>query len=78
MGTSGYVWHSWGSGGYNFAKLPYNDVTTNTNLTTARVNSPNFGRWFTPDPAGKGAISFKRSYDGSPGDWRTGVQCAWG
>ena len=52
----GDVWQSWGSGGYIFAKLPYDDVTTNTNLTTARVNSPNFGRWFTPDPAGKGAV----------------------
>jgi RHS repeat-associated protein len=52
----GDVWQSWGSGGYNFAKLRYNDVTTNTNLTTTRVNSPNFGRWFTPDPAGQAAV----------------------
>jgi len=46
----GDVWQSWGSGGYNFAEMPYNDVTTNTDLTTARVFGPNFGRWFTPDP----------------------------
>jgi RHS repeat-associated protein len=45
-----------GGGGYNFAKLPYRDVTTNTDLTPARISSPNFGRWFSPDPIGKAAV----------------------
>jgi RHS repeat-associated protein len=48
----GDVWLLSGSGGYNFANMPYTDVTTNTDLTTARVFGPNFGRWFTPDPLG--------------------------
>jgi RHS repeat-associated protein len=52
----GDVWQSQGSGGYNFAELPYYDTTTMTELTTARVSSPNLGRWFSPDPAGKGAV----------------------
>jgi RHS repeat-associated protein len=52
----GDVWQTQGSGGYNFAYLPYYDTATTTELTTARVTSPNFGRWFTPDPAGKEAV----------------------
>jgi RHS repeat-associated protein len=52
----GDVWQSWGSGGYNFAKLPYRDLSTNTDLTTARVFGPDFGRWFTPDPIGEQAV----------------------
>jgi YD repeat-containing protein len=46
----GDVLRSQGSGGYNFAELPYYDTTTMTELTTARITSPNFGRWFSPDP----------------------------
>ncbi len=46
----GDVWQSAGSGGYNFADLPFYDTTTNTNLTTFRVYSPNLGRWFSTDP----------------------------
>jgi len=52
----GNVWLDSGSGGYNFAKLPYRDVTTNTDITLARFSSPNFGRWFSPDPIGKAAV----------------------
>jgi RHS repeat-associated protein len=52
----GDVWEVQGSGGYNFANIPYRDVTTTTDITTARFSSPNLGRWFTPDPAGKGAV----------------------
>jgi RHS repeat-associated protein len=52
----GDVWQSWGSGGYNFANLPYRDLKTTTDLTAARVSSPNLGRWFSADPAGKGAV----------------------
>ena len=48
----GDVWLSWGSGGYNFASLPYRDPTTTTDLTTFRVASPNLGRWHSPDPLG--------------------------
>ncbi len=51
----GDLWQSWGGGGYNFAELPIRDLTTNTDLTMARVSGPNFGRWFSPDPAGKEA-----------------------
>jgi YD repeat-containing protein len=51
----GDVWQSWGSGGYNFAYLPYRDLKTTTDLTTARISSPNFGRWFSPDPDNVGA-----------------------
>jgi RHS repeat-associated protein len=36
--------------------MPYTDLTTNTDLTTARVFGPNFGRWLTPDPIGKNAV----------------------
>jgi RHS repeat-associated protein len=46
----GYVWQLWGSGGFNFAELPYADVTTTTHLTAFRVFSPNLGRWHSPDP----------------------------
>jgi RHS repeat-associated protein len=52
----GDVWLSWGTGGGNFAYLPYGDGVTDTNLTIARIMSPNFGRWFTPDPAGLNAV----------------------
>ena len=52
----GDAWQSWGGGGYNFAGLPIRDLTTNTDLTLARISSPNFGRWFSPDPAGKNAV----------------------
>ena len=52
----GDVLRSQGSGGYNFAELPYYDTTTMTELTTARITSPNFGRWFSPDPIGKKAV----------------------
>jgi RHS repeat-associated protein len=51
----GDVWQSTGNGGYNFAKIPYYDLSTNTTLANARVLGVNFGRWFSPDPAGKGA-----------------------
>jgi RHS repeat-associated protein len=52
----GDVWAVQGSGGYNFANIPYRDVTTTTDITTARFSSPNFGRWFSPDPIGKKAV----------------------
>jgi RHS repeat-associated protein len=52
----GDVWKSWGTGGYNFAYLPYRDLSTTTDITTARFISPNFGRWFSPDPIGKKAV----------------------
>jgi RHS repeat-associated protein len=45
----GQVWESWGSGGYNFADMPYNDASTNTNLTAFRFQSPGLGRWLSPD-----------------------------
>ncbi len=32
----GHEWQSWGEGGYNFAKLPYRNLSTNTDITTAR------------------------------------------
>jgi len=48
----GDVWLSWGSGGYNFASLPYRDTTTTTDLTMFRVSSPNLGRWHSPDLLG--------------------------
>jgi RHS repeat-associated protein len=50
----GDVWQ--GSGGYNFAYLPYRDVTTTTDITTARFSSPNFGRWLSADPIGVKAV----------------------
>ena len=52
----GDAWQSAGGGGYNFAKLPIRDLTTNTDLTMARFSSPNFGRWFSPDPIGVKAV----------------------
>jgi RHS repeat-associated protein len=52
----GDVWEVQGSGGYNFANMPYRDVTTSTDITTARFISPNFGRWFSPDPIGVKAV----------------------
>jgi RHS repeat-associated protein len=48
----GDVWKSQGTGGYNFAYLPYRDLSTTTDITTARFISPNFGRWLSPDPLG--------------------------
>jgi len=41
-----------GSGGWSFAKMPYDDPETTTDLTPARVFGPNFGRWLSPDPLG--------------------------
>jgi RHS repeat-associated protein len=52
----GNVWELWGTGGYNFAQLPYRDTNTNTDITQARFASPNFGRWFSPDPTGTEAV----------------------
>ena len=46
----GDVWQSWGGGGYNFAGMPYRDLSTTTDLTAFRVFSPNLGRWHSPDP----------------------------
>ena len=51
----GQVASTAGGGGYNFGYLPYRDVTTNIDLTMARLYASNFGRWFSPDPLGKGA-----------------------
>jgi RHS repeat-associated protein len=48
----GQVWRSWGSGGYNFAQMPYYDITTNTSITRFRLQSPGLGRWLSPDPLG--------------------------
>jgi RHS repeat-associated protein len=48
-----------GSGGYNFANMPYRDVTTTTDITTARFSSPNFGRWLSPDPIGVKAVKLE-------------------
>ena len=59
----GDVWEVQGSGGYNFANMPYRDVTTTTDITTARFYSPNFGRWFSPDPVGKRRRSARRPPD---------------
>jgi RHS repeat-associated protein len=52
----GDVWEVQGSGGYNFANIPYRDVTTSTDITTARFSSPNFGRWLSADPIGVKAV----------------------
>src|SRR5208337_5462099 len=38
----GDVWKSQGTGGYNFAYLPYRDLSTTTDITSARFSSPNF------------------------------------
>jgi RHS repeat-associated protein len=46
-----------GSGGWSFAKMPYDDLKTTTDLTPARVFGPNFGRWMSPDPDNVGADS---------------------
>ncbi len=46
-----------GSGGYNFASLPYRDLKTNTDFTAYRVYSPNLGRWLSPDPVGGDATN---------------------
>jgi RHS repeat-associated protein len=48
----GDVWNQTGSGGYNFAAMPYYDTTTSTNETMYRFYSQNLGRWFSPDPVG--------------------------
>jgi RHS repeat-associated protein len=32
--------------------MPYRDLKTTTDITTARFSSPNFGRWLSPDPLG--------------------------
>jgi RHS repeat-associated protein len=52
----GDAWLSAGGGGYNFAYLPYRDINTSSDFATARIYGDDFGRWFTPDPAGKGAV----------------------
>jgi hypothetical protein len=52
----GDLWKSQDSSGYNFANLPFRDVTTSTDLTTLRVSSPNFGRWFSEYPAGESVV----------------------
>jgi RHS repeat-associated protein len=44
------TWKLSGSGGYNFAGMPYYDTTTNTDLTQFRLYSPGLGRWHSPDP----------------------------
>ena len=56
----GDVWQSQGSGGYNFAELPYYDGNTNTSPTMYRFYSMGLGRWHSPDPAG-GDISNPQS-----------------
>ena len=61
----GQVWESWGTGGYNFADLPYRDLSTTTDLTAFRVFSPNIGRWHSPDPVGAD-ISNPQSLDRYP------------
>ena len=86
----GDVWEVQGSGGYNFANIPYRDVTTTTDITTARFSSPNFGRWLSPDPIGKGAVrlddpqtwnmyAYVRNSPATLTDptglWETGMQC---
>ena len=48
----GQAWKTWGGGGNNFAELPYDDATTNTNLALYRLQSPGLGRWLSPDPLG--------------------------
>ena len=48
----GGVWEAWGADGYNFAELPWRDLTTTTDLTTFRNFSPGLGRWLSPDPVG--------------------------
>ncbi|MGD0220659.1 MAG: RHS repeat-associated core domain-containing protein [Acidimicrobiales bacterium] len=55
----GDVWAVQGSGGYNFANIPYRDVTTSTDITTARFSSPNFGRWLSADPIGVKAVKLE-------------------
>jgi RHS repeat-associated protein len=55
----GDVWEVQGSGGYNFANIPYRDVTTSTDITTARFSSPNFGRWLSADPLGVKAVKLE-------------------
>jgi RHS repeat-associated protein len=48
----GDVWQYWGGGGFNFATMPYDETITDTNLTMFRLQSPNLGRWHSPDPLG--------------------------
>jgi RHS repeat-associated protein len=50
----GDQWQSSASG-YSWA-MPYRDLKTTTDITTARFSSPNFGRWFSPDPIGVKAV----------------------
>ncbi|MGD0007084.1 MAG: RHS repeat-associated core domain-containing protein [Terriglobia bacterium] len=56
----GDAWQSQGSGGYNFAELPYYDGNTNTSPSMFRFYSMGLGRWHSPDPAG-GDISNPQS-----------------
>jgi len=46
----GQVWESWGTGGYNYAGIPYRDLSTTTDLSAFRNLSPGLGRWLSPDP----------------------------
>jgi len=46
------TWKLWGSGGYDFAGMPYYDTKTSTNPTMFRFYSQNQGRWLSPDPLG--------------------------
>ena len=52
----GGLWQNSGSGGLEFADLPYRDTTTNIDLTMFRLSSPNLGRWHSPDPLGGGML----------------------
>ena len=47
----GDVWQTHGSGGYNFAYLPYLRYSHHHRARRRLAStSPNFGRWFSPDP----------------------------
>jgi RHS repeat-associated protein len=48
----GDVWQSWGTGGYNFANLPYDDVNNGISPSMFRLYSMGLGRWLSPDPLG--------------------------
>ena len=53
----GQVWESWGTGGYNYAGIPYRDLSTTTDLSAFRNLSPGLGRWLSPDPLGEDAAN---------------------
>jgi RHS repeat-associated protein len=46
------TWKLSGSGGYDFAGMPYYDTKTSTNPAMFRFYSQNLGRWHSPDPLG--------------------------